>query len=100
MTYCGSQVVNIIFPMLAAFNTNDIKNSDGSKYKALNQPLLNQNAKHAFDPLAIPELKHDMAPLSDQFVYMMQLLNHFSKKLENKEALPDTSKVEVVPITW
>jgi hypothetical protein len=66
----------------------------------LNQPLLNQNAKHAFDPSAIPEPKHKTAPFSVMFGFMAPLLNPFSKELENKEALPDASKAEVVPITW
>ena len=97
---CGSQVVNVILPKIVVFNTKGIKNSDGSKYEAPNQPLLNVNTKAAFDPSAVPEPKHDTAPFSVMFAFITTLLNPFSKKLENKEALPDASKAEVVPITW
>jgi hypothetical protein len=99
-TCCGSQVINAIFPKLVVLNLNGIKNSDGSKYEAPNQPLLNVNTKDAFDPSAVPEPKHKTAPFPAMLKFMGTMLNPFSKKLKNKEALPDASKAEVVPITW
>jgi hypothetical protein len=99
-TCCGSQVINAMFSKVVVLNRNGIKNSDGSKYEAPNLPLLNVNAKHAFDPSVVPEPKHDTGPMSFMLQFVSPMLNPFGKTLENKDALPDASKADAVPITW
>ena len=100
-TCCGSQMTQVVFPKMIAFNTNGIKNKDGTKY--IPPPIIyNNNAQHAFDPPSVPEPK---VGTLRHFSYFLKfawngLINPMGKKLTEKELFPDNSDVEVVPITW
>ena len=101
-TCCGSQMTQVVFPKMIVFNTNGIKNKDGSKYVPP-PTVYNTNAQHAFDPPSVPEPKvGTMRLIYYTFQFMWNgLINPMGKKLTEKELFPDNnSDVEVVPITW
>lgn len=99
---CRSQVTNVVSPKFAGLTTNMMKNGDGSPYVPPG-PLLNMNAVHAFDPGAVPEPKHDRAPLGAFLAFLFKTkLNPFepSLKIKYPALFPSPSHVEIVPITW
>jgi len=105
-TECKTMVFNVFLPNWAAANRNCLTNSDGSAYapEAAEgaKSILNINCKHAFDPSACPEPKHDAVPFGILRKFLPIIFGLFCDGSNKGEAfLPeDMDKVEVVPITW
>ena len=98
---CGTMVFNVFLPNWAAVKRNAMTKSDGSAFVP-EGTIKNINCKHAFDPTAAPEPKHNTVPLGI-LVRFMPIIMGFGCDGSNKSdaLLPeDMAKVEVVPITW
>lgn len=85
------------------FNRNALYHkASGDQYVSPDEPCVNFNAAHSFDPSAIPEPKADGAP--DHFVPKFQAMANPDFDVEpykqNPILFPDMAKAEVVPVTW
>jgi hypothetical protein len=100
-TCCQSQVTNAVAPTFVGFTTNFIQNADGSPYVPP-ETAWNVNVKHAFDPSAVKDPKHDSAPFGMIVKFIPLLLNPFEPSLVKKypALFPPSSQAETVPVTW
>lgn len=99
---CQSQVTNAVGPTFVAFTTNFIRNDDGSPYVP-SEPVWNVMVKYAFDPSAVKDPKHDLAPFGLLLTKFLPLrLSPFEPSLVLKYPVlfPPSSQAETVPITW
>ncbi len=100
-TNCKTMVFNVFLANWAAVNRNALTKSDGSAFVP-GGTIKNINCKHAFDPAAAPEPKHNTVPLGILARFMPIIMGFGCDGSNKSEALlpEDMAKVEVVPITW
>ena len=99
---CGTMVFNVFLPNWVAVNRNAMTKSDGSAFVP-EGTVKNINCKHAFDPAAAPEPKHNTVPVGTimKFIPLMMGLGCDGSNKSEKALMPeDMAKVEAVPITW
>jgi hypothetical protein len=100
---CKSQMTNYVAPKVVVFSSNFIRNGgDGSPYEPPG-PVMNVNAKHAFDPSAVPDPRSDVAPLGLIAKFFRAKISPFGPNLAKTHPdlfSPDPSRVKTVPITW
>ncbi|KAL3794988.1 hypothetical protein ACHAW5_002157 [Stephanodiscus triporus] len=101
-TECGTVLFNVWAPKWCAVNRNAMTAADGSPFVPKG-PVLNINAKSAFDKDKVPEPKHGSVTVG-MLVKFIPLLTGLAGDGSNSKVTAlmaeDLSKVESVPITW